>query len=88
MHLADALGVPLPAALLSHHGTAPSVDALRTSLTSGLALLPPGTSELVMHPSAAGAGVPAVRERETQLLRDGQWWEALRDAGIRQAAHW
>ena len=41
-----------------------------------------------MHPSAAGAGVPAVRERETQLLRDGQWWEALRDAGIRQAAHW
>ena len=88
VHLADALGVPLPAALLSHHGTAPSVDALRTSLTSGLALLPPGTSELVMHPSAAGAGVPAVRERETQLLRDGQWWEALRDAGIRQAAHW
>ncbi|MGP5054871.1 hypothetical protein ACTXJ3_07225 [Brachybacterium paraconglomeratum] len=41
-----------------------------------------------MHPSAAGVGVPAVREREAQLLRDGQWREALHDAGIRPAAHW
>ena len=88
VQLADALGVPLPAALLSHHGTASSVDALRAELTAGLALLPPGTSELVIHPSAMGAGVPAVRERETQLLRDEQWREALRTAGIRQAPHW
>ncbi|WP_062950814.1 ChbG/HpnK family deacetylase [Brachybacterium sp. sponge] len=88
VHLADALGVPLPAALLSHHGTAPSLDALRAELTDGLARLPPGTSELVMHPSARGAGVPAVRELEARLLRDEQWREALRGAGFRQVPHW
>ena len=63
-------------------------NVLRTALTSGLALLPSGTSELVMHPSAMGAGVPTAREREAQLLRDAQGRETLRDAGILPAAHW
>lgn len=78
----------LPTAVLSHHGTATSHVALGEELTRGFDRLPAGCSELVMHPPAAGAAVPAVRELEEQLLRDPRWREALEARGIRQVAHW
>lgn len=85
---ADALGAPLPVFLLSHHGTARGADALRGELTGGLGRLPSGTSELVLHPSASGPGVPAVRPLEALVLRDPRWREALVTAGIRRVPHW
>ncbi len=88
LHLADELGVPLPAALLAHRTSATSCDALREELVDGLAGLPTGTSELLLHPSGPGPSVPAERPLEAALLRDPRWREALDAHGIRTVPHW
>lgn len=89
--LADALGVPLPAALLTNPlGAAELGDPARLAelLIAQLPALPPGTSELVLHPSADGPGVPAVRTWEAQLARDPRFRDVLEQAGLRTVRAW
>jgi predicted glycoside hydrolase/deacetylase ChbG (UPF0249 family) len=91
---ADRLGVRLPRAILTNHGDADQLGdyaALRDSLVERIAELPEGTSELFLHPSAAGA-VPGpagvTREWEARLLRDERWRAALEREDIRLVTGW
>lgn len=91
VELADSLCVRLPAAILTTRRTASTsggYEALRSELIHGLRLLPAGTSELLLHPSAAGPGVPAIRAWEARLLRDPQWLAALQAEHIDLVEEW
>jgi hypothetical protein len=92
--LADALGVPLPATVVSNRRSAGDLGgypALRDAMLAGLADLPEGTSELFLHPSRADA-VPGpagvVRAWEARLLRDPVWHRALAAEGIEVVSGW
>lgn len=90
--LADQLGVPLPEAMITNRATAAelaSYDALLEQLTSALAALPEGTSELFLHPAEGLPGpVGQVRAWEARLLRDPAWHEALASADLETASDW
>jgi len=92
--LADALGVPLPATVVTNRRDAVELGgypALRDHLRRCLSELPEGTSELFLHPSAERAvGGPAgvVRAWEARLLRDPAWHRALETEGIELVAQW
>lgn len=89
--LADHLGVPIPAAILTNPLPARllgSYEALRDRLLHGVARLPPGTSELFLHPSGEGPGIPPERAWEARLLRDAQWWDALASTGVELVDRW
>lgn len=94
VELADSLGVRLPAAILttgrtvSTSGTSGGYEALRSELIHGLHRLPAGASELFLHPSAAGPGVPLLRTWEARLLRDPHWLDALRTERIELVEEW
>jgi hypothetical protein len=92
--LADALGVPLPATVVTNRRLAEDLggyEALRDGMIAGLASLPVGTSELFLHPSRADA-VPGpdgvVRAWEARLLRDPVWHRALAAEGIEVVSRW
>ncbi|GAA5144485.1 hypothetical protein GCM10025768_00230 [Microbacterium pseudoresistens] len=91
---ADRLGVPLPDSILTNRGTAAewgSYDAFLDAMIGQLTLVPEGTSEFFVHPSAEDA-VPGdagiMRSWEARLLRDAQWREALEEEGIVKATTW
>lgn len=92
--LADALGVPLPAAIVTNRHSAAELGGyatLRNDLIARLAELPDGTSELFLHPSAEDAVAgPAgvVRAWEARLLRDPAWHRALATEGIEVVSQW
>lgn len=65
-----------------------SYEALREGLLRGVDQLPLGTSELFLHPSGEGEGIPAERAWEARLLRDPAWWDGLAELGIEPAASW
>lgn len=91
VELADQLGVRLPAAVLTHRRGASlpgGYDALREELIAGLRELPEGTSELVLHPSGPGPGIPEVRTWEARLLQDPQWRQALREEDLDLVQQW
>ncbi|GAA4527146.1 hypothetical protein GCM10023160_22940 [Brachybacterium paraconglomeratum] len=91
VELADSLGVRLPAAILTTRRTVTTsggYEALRSELIHGLRRLPAGTSELFLHPSAGGPGVPPLRVWEARLLRDPHWLEALRTEHIELVEEW
>lgn len=92
--LADALGVPLPAAIVTNRRSAAELGdyaTLRDDLIARLAGLPEGTSELFLHPSTEQA-VPGpdgvVRAWEARLLRDSTWHRALAAEGIEVVTRW
>lgn len=89
---ADALGVALPAAILTNRRSAGEwggYDALRGHLIGQLRRLPEGTSELFLHPSTGDdeAGGP-VRAWEARLLRDPAWHAALEREHIEVVDGW
>lgn len=90
--LADDLGVPIPASVLTNRRTAVELggyERLRETMMAGLDTLPAGTSELFLHPAdglPGGAGV--VRAWEARLLRDEAWWSAVETAGIEIVPDW
>jgi hypothetical protein len=92
--LADALGVPLPATIVTNRRGAAELggyDALRENLIDALTGLPEGTSELFLHPSAeeAVAGLDGVvRAWEARLLRDPAWHAAIEAEGIGVVSRW
>ncbi|MGP9536917.1 ChbG/HpnK family deacetylase [Brachybacterium sp. AOP43-C2-M15] len=91
VRLADELGVALPASILTAQPAAPTqegVGPLRAQLSGRLRRLPEGTSELFLHPSAAGAEVPGERVLEAELLRDPGWRAALRAERIELVEQW
>lgn len=91
VELADHLGVRLPAAVLTTWRSAAHPggwDALRDELIAGLSGLPEGTSELVLHPSGPGPGIPEVRTWEARLLQDPQWRRALREQELDLVEEW
>jgi len=90
--LADELGVPLPAAMLTNRRTAAELgdyEALRDHLVAALDDLPDGVSELFLHP-AEGLPGEAGRTRawEARLLRDPAWWDAVSRAGVELVHDW
>lgn len=92
--LADALGVPLPATVVTNRRSAGELggyEALREAMLATLAGLPEGTSELFLHPSRADA-VPGpagvVRAWEARLLRDPVWHRALSAEGVEVVSGW
>jgi predicted glycoside hydrolase/deacetylase ChbG (UPF0249 family) len=92
--LADALGVALPATVVTNRWEAAELggyEALRDDLVARLATLPEGTSELFLHPSRPDA-VPGdagvVRTWETRLLRDPVWHRAIAAEGIEVVTGW
>jgi Uncharacterized protein conserved in bacteria len=92
--LADALGVALPATVVTNRRSAADLggyEALREAMLSGLAQLPVGTSELFLHPSRADA-VPGpagvARAWEARLLRDPVWHRALVAEDIEVVSRW
>ncbi|MFC7406293.1 ChbG/HpnK family deacetylase [Georgenia alba] len=91
--LADGLGVPIPAAILTNRRTAAdlgSYEALRADLVARLETLPDGISELFLHPvdEADRAGRDPVHAWEARLLRDPAWHGALSHHGIEVVAGW
>lgn len=92
--LADSLGVPLPATVVTNRRGAAELGGygtLRDHLLGALARLPAGTSELFLHPSTEAA-VPGpdgvVRAWEARLLRDPVWHKAIETHGIEVVAQW
>jgi predicted glycoside hydrolase/deacetylase ChbG (UPF0249 family) len=92
--LADALGVSLPATVVTNRRAAGELGgyaALRDTMLAGLSGLPEGTSELFLHPSRADA-IPGpagvVRAWEARLLRDPVWHRALAAEGIEVVSRW
>jgi len=92
--LADSLGVPLPATVVTNRRSAGELggyEALRATMLAALAGLPEGTSELFLHPSRPDA-VPGpagiVRGWEARLLRDPVWHRALAAEGIELVSRW
>lgn len=92
VELADHLGVPLPASVLTNRGTAVGqggYEGLRERLVMTLDQLPEGTSELFLHPADGLSGeVGTVRAWEARLLRDDRWWAAVEAAGFSLAPDW
>ena len=80
---ADALGVALPAAMVTNRLSAAEVgsyEGLRDHYLMLLDLLPAdGTSELFLHPAPASVGLPT-REWELRLLRDDRFQAAVDDS--------
>jgi hypothetical protein len=94
VRFADALGVPLPATIVTNRHRADELggyEQLRAEMLDLLAGLPEGTSELFLHPSSAAA-VPGpdgvVRVWEARLLRDPVWHQALAAEGVEVVTHW
>lgn len=87
--LADRLGVPIPAAMITNRGGSGDYDDLRDGLIAALDELPEGTSELFLHP-ADGLPGPAGRIRawEARLLRDPRWHDALASAAVEIVGDW
>ncbi|MBX6749945.1 MAG: ChbG/HpnK family deacetylase, partial [Micromonosporaceae bacterium] len=92
--LADSLGVPLPATVVTNRRPAGELGgyaALRDTMLACLAGLPDGTSELFLHPSRADA-VPGpagvVRAWEARLVRDPVWHRAIAVEGIELVSRW
>lgn len=93
---ADARGVALPEELVTNPHPAAQIDgypALRAFYLRALAELPEGTSELMLHPSAASRWTEhsadwAKRVWELQLLRDPTFAAALDAQGITLVARW
>lgn len=80
VELADQLAVPLPATICTNRVTAARhgrYEALRGHMITQLRTLPPGTSELFVHPSSAPGDRLRARRWEARLLRDPLWHEAL-----------
>lgn len=93
---ADALGVALPEELVTNPHPAAEIDgypALREYYLRAVAGLPEGTSELMLHPSAASPWTAhsedwAKRVWELQLLRDPVFTAALDVEHIERVARW
>lgn len=88
---ADRLGVRLPDTLLTSRRTTAGrggYEALRAELLGGLRQLPEGTSELFLHPSGPGPGIPQERVWEARLLQDPHWRRGLRTEKIDLVEEW
>lgn len=90
---ADALGVPIPAAMLTNRRSAAEhggYDALLASYLRGLAGLPAeGTSELFCHPGSAGQDDAAtLRGWEARMLRDPRFTDHLAEEGFEVVPAW
>ncbi len=94
---ADELGVRLPEVLVSAWlpgRLTLSYPQLRAEVLSQLRRVPPGTSELIVHPAprSAAARLPAADGRkrlwELRLLRDPAFHRALRREGITVVRAW
>lgn len=88
---ADALRVPLPAAMITNRWTASelgSYEALRDRVLRLLDVLPDGTSELFLHPAPGAVQAPSqpVREWELRLLSDDRFQQSVDDAFVRVAS--
>ena len=87
--LADDLGVPLPATILTRRAGVGSYDGLRADLVARLDALPVGVSELFLHPSTPEASPDGVvRAWEARLLRDPAWHAAVQAAGVELVEGW
>ncbi|MBM7829670.1 putative glycoside hydrolase/deacetylase ChbG (UPF0249 family) [Agromyces cerinus] len=91
---ADALGVPIPAAIATNRMPAAQLGgyaALRDGYLRVLGALPEGTSEIFMHPAPehAVAGPDGiVRAWELALLRDDRFRTAIETEGIELVDAW
>lgn len=92
VRLADDLGVPIPATMITNMRTAAELggyDGLLHATIDRLRSLPPGTSELFLHPAPAEApGVDPVRAWELRLLRDPRFADAIAREGIELVSSW
>lgn len=91
---ADALGVAIPATIMTNRRTAAELggyEALREDYLARLAALPEGASELFLHPSCEDAATGPdgiVRVWEARLLRDPVWLAAIDREGIQLVEGW
>lgn len=92
---ADALGVRLPQALAGSWTPGHlvvSYSQLRAEVLHQLRRLPVGTSELIVHPTAATSRLPRVEARkrawELRLLSDPAFHRTLRREGIEVVPVW
>lgn len=89
---AERLGVPLPETVVTNPRSAAqlgSAEALLALIVAELDALPPGTSELFLHPASPGApGADEVRAWELAVLRDPRFSEAIAERGILLVSSW
>lgn len=89
---ADALGVPVPAAMVTNRTSAAehrSYDRFVDAVLRRLSGLPEGTSELFCHPGVPGPDDPAtLRGWEARMLRDPRFTDALTVEGFTVVPQW